>query len=240
MEGRPPDSTQFGAAPPPASQSGPQPPPPPAGGALASIPWEEAGLDVFSGFFRTIGLVLRSPRRAVERVPLTTSLFRPFAFGFIVHLIAVWCSTFWEVALRGVWSAYVPTTSEYQLSTAVQIIGGMAAPLWVPVALLISVALQHLFLVIVGGAKNGFGATLRAMSYAYAPQILALVPLCGAVVGTVWSVVLVVIGLSVVHRISIGRALLSVLLPVVLCCACAALAMAFFGTAIMAALSSQR
>jgi len=182
--------------------------------------------------------MLRGPRLAFERVPLTTSLFRPFAFGFIVHLIAVWCDTFWQVALRGVWSEYVPTTSEYHVSTIAKIIGGMTAPLWVPIVLLISVALQHLFLVIVGGARGGFGATLRAMSYAYAPQILALVPLCGAVVGLVWSVVLVVIGLSVLHRISLGRALLSVLLPLLLCCACAAIAMALFGTAILAALSS--
>jgi hypothetical protein len=182
--------------------------------------------------------MLRSPRRAFERVPLTTGVLRPFAFAYVIQLIAVWIGTMWEVALRSVWMAYLPRVRDYEGSTA-QIIGALTAPLWVPLVILISVVLQHVFLLIVGGARQGFGATLRALVYASAPSILAVVPLCGAVVGSLWSVVLGVIGLSTLHRITIGRALFAVLLPLVLCCACLALGVALFGSAIMGSIATR-
>ena len=48
--------------------------------------------------------------------------------------------------------------------------------------------------------------------------------------------VLEIIGLSVLHRISIGRAIAAVLIPLVLCCGCLIVAIVMFGTALMAAL----
>jgi hypothetical protein len=63
---------------------------------------------------------------------------------------------------------------------------------------------------------------------------------CGQFVGLVWGLVLNIIGLSVLHRISLGRAALAVFLPLVLCCACVALAIALFGAAIFGALGAHR
>jgi hypothetical protein len=181
--------------------------------------------------------MLRAPRRGFERVPLTSSPLRPFAFSYVVQLIGVWSGTLWEATLRDVWTSFLPALKDYEGGPSL-IIAAIAAPLWVVLLILISVALQHLFLILVGGAKQGIGTTLRALCYASTPNILAVVPVCGAWVGSIWSVVIAVIGLSMLHRITIGRALFAVLLPLVLCCACIAIGVALFGSAIMGAIAS--
>jgi hypothetical protein len=59
-------------------------------------------------------------------------------------------------------------------------------------------------------------------AFAQAASIAGLVPLCGLVLAPVWSVVLTVIGLSVVHGISWQKATAAVLLPLLLLCCCCA------------------
>ena len=49
--------------------------------------------------------------------------------------------------------------------------------------------------------------------------MLQLLPVCGGLAAWVWNIFLMVTGLSEVHGIGKGRALVAVLLPTVLCCA---------------------
>jgi hypothetical protein len=120
-----------------------------------------------------------------------------------------------------------------EASAAMRIVGAMSAPIYIPLALLIGAAIQHLFLFLLGGAKRGFIATFRVQCYASAPLVLSIAPGCGSVVGGLWALVLAIIGLSAAHGISNGRAASAVLLPVLLCCGCLGLCFALFGAAIM-------
>jgi hypothetical protein len=61
------------------------------------------------------------------------------------------------------------------------------------------------------------------------------VPVCGAVVGGIWAIVLTCIGLSKTHEITIGRAVVAVLLPMIVCCGLVALVFAAVFGAAMAA-----
>lgn len=94
---------------------------------------------------------------------------------------------------------------------------GWAIPLW---GIIVSGLIVHLFLLIFGGAKQGLTMTLRVISYAYAPQIFVVVPLLGACVAAVWTLVLEIIGLASAHRTDTWRAALAVLLCIFLgiCC----------------------
>ena len=83
--------------------------------------------------------------------------------------------------------------------------------------ILVGGAANHLGLILVGGARHGLAATLQVASYAQAPQVLGVIPVCGAMIGTAWTVVLSVIGLREVNGISTLRATAAVLLPLVLC-----------------------
>ena len=52
------------------------------------------------------------------------------------------------------------------------------------------------------------------MSYAAAPSVLAVVPIIGSTVGSVWSLLLTVIGIREAHGMSTRKALLCVLLAI--------------------------
>jgi hypothetical protein len=93
------------------------------------------------------------------------------------------------------------------------------APILVIIGVFIGAAILHLMLMIVGGANNGFEATVRVVCYAQTYQLAGIIPICGGLVSLVWSIVLYVVGLAAAHRTTQGKAVLAVLLPVVLCCA---------------------
>ncbi|HZM84871.1 MAG TPA: YIP1 family protein [Candidatus Limnocylindrales bacterium] len=192
-------------------------------------------MDIFSAFFQTVRLLLSSPRRAYEQVPLTSNIGRPFAFGLIVSLIGTWAGIFWQLVLGEWWKSFLPGDTE-SVDTMLQIGLGLSAPLWVPIVIILSVAFQHLCLFVVGGARSGFSGTMRAANYSWAPALLALIPVCGQFVGGLWCLALNIIGLSVVHRITLGRAALAVFLPAVLCCILGVLMAALFGAAIFNAI----
>ncbi len=96
--------------------------------------------------------------------------------------------------------------------------------LFMPIAglvnILMSAGLYHLALMIVGGAKGGFSATLRAVGYSYGPYVFGVVPFCGSTVSGFWMLGLLVYALAQLHRISIGRAIgaFAVMLTVRCCC----------------------
>jgi len=83
-------------------------------------------------------------------------------------------------------------------------------------------------LLLLGGARRDFEATLRVVCFAQATSVVFLVPFCGQLIGAVWTLVLYVIGLAQAHEISTGKAAAAALLPLVLlCCCCAGLAILF-------------
>jgi len=84
------------------------------------------------------------------------------------------------------------------------------------IALLITVLVVHLFVAMMAQNRRRMSATLRVASYAAGPTLLTFFPFIGATVGWVWSIVLVILGVSVAHRTSTGRAAAIVLLPLFL------------------------
>jgi len=183
-------------------------------------------------------MVLGGPRRAFQSMPVGGGLGRPLLFAVIIAWIAVLANTFWDLLLRDWIGAMLPEEAGRwtEMSGVVRIVTAMLAPIWVTVAILVGAALQHLFLFLVSGAARGFEATFRVMCYASAPMILGVVPVCGRLIGVVWGLVLTIVGLAIAHRIGAGRATFAVLLPILLCCSCVALAIAMFGAALVSAI----
>lgn len=250
MEERPPDPTDpypprdfpppSPPPPPPSTPSWETPyggsPPPPAG--PDPIPWEQPGLGFFAGFYETLRLLITAPRRAYERVAVTRALARPLGFALLVGWPGILAATLWDIAFQSQTEQWMPwmKNQSFDRSPMLEIAFALAAPCWFPVFLFIVAALQHLFLWMVGGARNGFVQTFRVLCYAQVTALSGLVPLCGSLLAAVWHLVLQVIGLSAVHRIGVGRALLALVLPLLLCCGCIAILFSMFGAAWLASL----
>jgi hypothetical protein len=92
-----------------------------------------------------------------------------------------------------------------------------AFSLLLPVGIAISsiawAGVLHVSLAVLGGAKGGYGATLKAVCYSSSAAAFNVFPICGAAIGFVWQTVAQVIGLRELHRTSTARAFWALLLP---------------------------
>jgi hypothetical protein len=231
MEDRPPDPVSPSASwtPPPPPPPGP-PTEPPARGV---IPWEEPGRPWLSGLTETIKLLFTRPREAFERMPITGDVLRPFVFAIVIGWIGAVFGALWNGLFRGMMPAS-PEYARYAMPNAWLPIFAMFAPVFIVVSLLVGTAIDHVFLMIVGGARRGIATTLRVLCYAMAPQILNVVPGCGSLIASIGTLVLTVIGLSAAHGISTGKAALAVLLPAILCCVCGVILAVTLGAGLLA------
>jgi hypothetical protein len=223
-----------GTVPPPPSGPPPTPPTPP-------LPWEQPGYPFLEGLFETAKLVLTAPSQAFARMSLIADIGRPLFYAVILGWLGVIANQAYNIALRGAMHSFLSTLPGYNtrlffgLPTAFNVGFMVIAPIFVLIGVFVWSAIIHLFLMIVGGANKGFGATLRVVCYSTTVQVFQIIPFCGGFVAGIWALVLYVIGIATAHRTTQGKAALAVLLPIVLCCVCAAVLMVAFGAAIVAA-----
>ena len=90
-------------------------------------------------------------------------------------------------------------------------------PIYMALNLFVGSAIYHLFLMIVGGAKNGYQATVRTMGYSYAPFAFFAVPYLGMMVGGIYALVLAIIGLPKTQETTILKVVLAIIvIPIAL------------------------
>lgn len=215
-----------------------QPPEAPAPvSSPAVIPWEEPGPPWPQRLIATLQLLFTRPREAFERMPLDSELLKPFLFALIVGSVGWVAHLFWETLTRGALRGLMPGNMQaqrFEMPLALVPFVALFSPAIVAVCLLITAAIDHLFLLIVGGAKQGFNATLRATCYALGSQVLLLLPLCGTLLALIAGIAFTIVGFSAAHRISIARSALAVLLPICFCCVCLVIALVTVGSALFA------
>jgi hypothetical protein len=90
----------------------------------------------------------------------------------------------------------------------------------------------HLFLMIAGGAKAGFEATFRVVSYSVSPFLFMVIPYCGMPIMMLWALTLAMIGLRDAHETTGGKATAAVLFPFLFCCGMMVLSAVMFMGAI--------
>ena len=235
MENWPPDPP----APTPPSDDWPPPPPPPVEPPpqpSAVIPWEQPGLPWTTALVATVKLLLTRPREAFERMPITGDPLRPFVFAILIGWIGAIFNAAWSIPFRNMMPAGSPYGS-HQMPAFVLPLIALFAPVFIVCGVLVGAAIFHLMLMMVGGAKSGFGATLRALCYSRAPEIFQVLPFCGAMIAWIGGILLLIQGLAVAHRIPLGKAALAVLLPMVVCCVCITVLLVTMGAALMSQFS---
>ncbi len=243
-----------------ASLSAATAPPPPArpapptegwtGEPRAGTAWEERGrVGFFPALFETTRQVLTTPTAFFRAMPVEGGIGAPLLYGVVVGWFGTVAASLYqalfhsivgrspfEALARMVNPGAVPAPSP--LSVWIEGWGGFLGQVvfggvFVAIGVIVSSAVLHLALLLLGGAQRGFEATLRVVSFSQAASLVFLVPFCGQLAGAVWVLVLYVLGLAEAHRIGHGKAVGAVLLPLLLlCCCCAALGgLVFLGAA---------
>lgn len=225
MESQPPVPPQYPTAePPPAAPDGPQGPPPPPPPAAAPLPWEQPGAPMLESLLATLRLLLLRPREAYQAMAVSGSYARPVLFALIVGVISIWVSATYELALGSqtsrFWSEFGGAEAPDIPRVAIYLLSVVGAPFLVAIGVGLGALIYQLFLLVYGGPSAGLGVTFRVVCYAVAANVWMFVPVVGGLVGSVWGLVIAILGLATVHRVSVGKATAVVLSPAVLCCLC--------------------
>ncbi len=196
---------------------------PPSVVAPSGPAWEQrAQLGFMPAVVESIRAILLEPGKAFSTMRETGGYGAPLFFFVLLGTIGGLVGVFYNVVLQVVGVAGMPKDD-----VAATVFGSalgiglviMLLPVMFVATAFVSAGLIHLSLMIIGGAKKPFEATFRVACYSGgATAVFQLLPVCGAIVASVYNFVLMVKGLSQVHSITTLRASIAVILPTLVCC----------------------
>jgi hypothetical protein len=212
----------------------------PSGPGLA---WETQAIGPES-FLDTAKLFITAPDQAWARTRETGDYTRPLLFGLIIAWVgaifnAVW-GTMFGAGLMKMLPAQYSRFGAMGMGGRGLIANIILAPIFIACGLFIGSAIFHVSFMVVGAltnSKSQFEGTFRVVSYSSIAHIAYVIPFVGGFVALVWRIYLMMLGVQQLHKANQGKALMGILLPVVLCCGCAAIGMIFAGAAIFGALN---
>jgi len=185
--------------------------------------WEgETGLSLGAGI-QTVKQVFSAPTATFQNLPQFGGVGRPLFFYTLAGWISGGAAIFYQLVAASINPGMFLGAAAKDVSQGMLIGIGIGAFLFLPLVLIagafIWAAVVHLFLMLTGSANGGFEATFRALAYSGgATSMLQLVPLCGGYIYPVAYLVYGVIALKEVHRTSMWRVVVSMLLILLLCC----------------------
>jgi hypothetical protein len=249
--GPPPDQPPSDTPPPPPGGSGPGggsgfSPPPAGGGGEGGAggaqppgnPWEQReSLGFVNAFIETVKLFALNPTEAFAQTRRTGDYVGPLIFAVLVGWIGALFQTIWGMIFQASLVSMLPADLRQQMGGAMvmggsSIIGFILYPIFAVIGLFIASGILHLCAMLVGALAEstaGFEGTLRVVAFSWIATLGYIVPVIGGLVVAVWFIFLAVIGLSTLHKTTQGKALITVLIPVALCCVCVLLSI--FGLA---------
>ena len=181
-------------------------------------PWERRERFGFlNGLYLTIKDVLLAPGQFFHQMPSQVGMIQPLLFAVVLGVAATFFGWMWSLAGSSLQLLVAENLGEVLRGPWWSFVLFLFSPLIISFGVFVKAALIHLVLILLGGNKLGFEATFRVSAYSEAASILALVPFCGSVLGVVWGLVVVIIGLYSIHGIEPWKAVVAVLVPMVIC-----------------------
>lgn len=202
------ESWEYGEAAAPEDRSAPD---------VTRFPWPPPeGDSALTAFGETWRSATFDPAAFFARVPRNGGTGAALVYYLVLVLLVAGAGLFWEsLALFGGLDQ-TALGAELGMDAVSPLVGFLLTPFFLLVMLFVSAGITHGLLALFGGARHGFGTTLRVFSYAYSPGLFGAIPLLGGLVGSIWMVVLLVVGLREAQEADGWKAAVAVLLPVAL------------------------
>lgn len=189
-------------------------------------PWEQReGRGVLAAFGETLQRSLFHPAEFFRGTAPDRGLGAALGYAVIVGTVGFAVGLLWQAALGrqfGWWEGgerFMPA-----MHPNLRAVGILFLPFGIAVGNAVWAAVLHVALLILGGARSGYGATLKAVCYSASGAAFNVFPVCGAAVGAVWQAVLVIVGMRELHRTTSARAFWAWFLPFLVALCLAALA----------------
>jgi hypothetical protein len=195
------------------------PPPVPPLPEVGTSAWEEKycawedfqTLGWWKAFTETVKESLLNPTEFYSKLPALGGFKEPLIYGVIsIGTVSI---------VNQIWSMLLGKGSGGFGGVLISLlIAIIVAPITAVLIMFIGSGLTHLCLSLVGGASESYEATFRVVAYSQGTALLGIVPVLGALVGAIWNICIVVVGLKEIHGASTGQAVAAILLPGVVCC----------------------
>lgn len=201
---------------------------------FGSCPWEERQeRGTFAAFGETLQQSLFDPSAFFGALPPEGRIGAGLVYAVIIGSLAAVVAMMWQriIGSPGVWlknGHEIPPFIGY-----FWYLGLAVLPLAIVVSIFFRSAILHLSLLLLGGARKGYSATLKVLCYASSTSAFHVFPFCGSFIAFFWRIALIVIGLREVHRISTGKAIMAWLLPFLLVSCIAGAALVGLGLTLM-------
>ncbi len=188
--------------------------------AATGLPWENrAQLGWLNALVETVQMVLLHPEQAFAVMRRGGGLMDPLLYTLILGMVGAVISFVFSIGLHSFGMGGRNGLGALMGMGAVSFGWLIVMPFILVICAFIAAGLFHLVLMLLGGAKQPFEATLRVFCFSSgSANILQVIPLCGGFVAGIYSLVLNCIGLARVHETDTWRAVVAVLSPIVICC----------------------
>jgi hypothetical protein len=196
-----------------------------ANDARPGPPWEDPSLPFWTRLIDTFKGVMFDPVRFFATMRTDGDYMKPLWFALIPGIIAALAGVIFNFAFQGIGMMSAmgtrgggPSGVELGVLIGILLVTAVLSPVFVVIGILVSAGLLHICLMVLGGANRSFETTWRVICYAYAVQILAIVPFLGSIAGGLWFLVLEIVGATKAHETDAWRAIMAVFLPMIVCC----------------------
>ncbi len=181
-------------------------------------PWEERDrVGLWKGIYRSFLKTLVSPASFFRTMHTRQGLKEPLAMGLLFGSIGLMTGIFKEFVLSvwgygsGVRIFSSGVDSPFVLSALMAL-----APIVTGIGIFMLSGFLHLFLLVFRSASHGFEGTFRVVAYGQVTQVFGVVPVLGGIIGGLWYLVILVVGMREIHETSYSRVVLAFLMPLLL------------------------
>lgn len=203
-----------GATLPPPPPETPEPTPP----AGSSVPFDDTTRPFMERWWSTLLLSFSDPNKLFANLP-AENLAPPVVYGVINGTLAGIFGLAWQMVIEGLTGIVAAgDATGFVITLPIMFLLTLFMPLLAAASLFIVAGIFHVCLLLFGSGNRGFGVTMRAVAYGQGPNLLAIVPVCGGLIGGIWSMILIIIGACRGHRSDAWRVILAYMLPFLTCC----------------------
>jgi hypothetical protein len=185
--------------------------------------WENPGtMPASKAFFTTFRQVLFEPDPTFARLPINGKIGRATGFYAIIIgfslLVSVVLNLLFIPLSKSLAHADDTGFGSAMQTTFLPIAGVIGFVLAIGLNFVMA-GIYHLVLSVLGGARKGYEATYKVVTYSNAATIFSIVPCIGPLVSVLWFLIAGVTGLRRVHETETWKAGLALLAPFLLCLA---------------------
>ncbi|MEN8143482.1 MAG: YIP1 family protein [Gemmatimonadota bacterium] len=187
--------------------------------ARVAVAWEDAAERFPSNLVQTWLDCVTHPGDFFSRIDYSAGLGRPVLYYLIVSMLSAFFYMAWgSPGFDESFATAIGVSADQIDSTAssFKLLYFFVTPFASLMALGIGALVYHLFALFLAPQRRGLADTVRVLCYAGSPGVLSIIPWIGGMVGGIWSLVLLVIGIREAHRTTTGRSIAIVLLPLAL------------------------